>query len=120
MQTHGFEVGSAPTPGTYTNYENLDCATTVWHDYMKFVKFGFGRTTDHACIDVRLGRMTRSEAVAKVNELDGRYPRDWLGMFSDYLGFSYLEINSIVDSFVNWKLFDGKDETGNLRKRFTP
>ena len=33
------------------------------HDYLKFVKLGYGRGSDHACKDIRAGRMTREEGI---------------------------------------------------------
>ena len=44
------------------NYENLDNHQTGIHDYFKFLKFGFGRATDIACLHVRRGRITREDA----------------------------------------------------------
>ena len=35
------------------NYENLDNHQTGIHDYFKFLKFGFARATDIACLHVR-------------------------------------------------------------------
>ena len=36
------------------------------HDYLKFVKFGYGRGTDHSCKDIRAGKMTREEGIEMV------------------------------------------------------
>ena len=55
--------------GTYTNYENLDEKLVSLHDYLKYVKYGFGRATDHVCIDIRNNRMTREEALKIVKQL---------------------------------------------------
>ena len=49
--------------GTYDKWENLDVYFTVFHDYFKFLKYGFGRTTDHVSIEMRYGRMERKEAI---------------------------------------------------------
>ena len=66
MKRFGFSVKEdGLLEGTYTNYENLD-EDLESVDYLKFVKFGFGRATDHACLDVRNGRITRDEAVRLV------------------------------------------------------
>ena len=54
VKKHGFSVKEdGPIEGTYTNYENLDEKMHGLHDYLKFVKYGFGRATDHANIDIR-------------------------------------------------------------------
>jgi hypothetical protein len=33
------------------------------HDLMKFVKFGYGRCSDHASKDIRTGYLTREEGI---------------------------------------------------------
>lgn len=120
----GFEVKSdGPVEGTYTNYENLDCAFTAIHDYLKFVKFGFGRATDHACLDIRNGRITRDEAVDLVHRYDGRYPEIALKDFLKYMELSKKEFDGIVDSFTNKHIFMRgsagfeRDSNGTLIKK---
>ena len=58
-QGHGFATYDRPVEGSLVNYENLDNAQTGIHDYFKFLKFGFGRATDIACLHVRRDRITR-------------------------------------------------------------
>jgi hypothetical protein len=46
VKANGFSVKEdGPIEGTYTNYENLDENLVGLHDYLKYVKYGFGRTT---------------------------------------------------------------------------
>ena len=56
--------------GTYKGYKSVECKMAGVHDYMKFVKRGFGRGTDHASQDVRAGLLTRAEGfeLAKKND----------------------------------------------------
>lgn len=105
MIKHGFSTKGSAVEGTYTDYENLDCESSAIHDYMKYPKYGFGRTTDHACLDVRNGRITRQEAVALVNRYDGAFP--WYGArkMMEYLGMDEKELISIMDSFTNKNIF---------------
>jgi len=57
------------------NYENLDNHQHGIHDYFKFLKFGFARATDIACLHVRRGRITRQDALEIVKTRDGQFPR---------------------------------------------
>lgn len=116
-----------PVEGTYGNHENLDEATYYIHDYLKYVKFGFGRATDHAGIDIRNGRMNRAEACKLVRQYDGKYPKQHLTAFLDYYGISKAEFDKTIDSFTNKKIFkrteDGKfarEADGSLIKLFHP
>ena len=50
---NGFTSYEKAAEGSLVNYENLDNYQTGIHDYFKYLKFGFGRTTDHACLHIR-------------------------------------------------------------------
>lgn len=102
-----------PIEGTYTNYENLDERLVGLHDYLKFVKYGFGRATDHVCIDIRNDRLTREEGIKLVKEYDGKYPNYGINSFVEYSGMSIEEIDKVIDSFTNPVLFQ-QDENGNF------
>lgn len=126
VKKHGFEIKEdGPVEGTYTNYENLDEEMHGLHDYLKFVKYGFGRATDHACIDIRNKRITREEGLELVNKFDGKYPHLSINAFVEYSGMSKEEIDKVIDSYTNPILFkmldDGsyaKDSEGNLVRNF--
>jgi len=114
VKKYGFSIKEdGPIEGTYTNYENLDEKLVGLHDYLKFVKYGFGRTTDHACIDIRNKRIDRNQGVKLVNEFDGKYPHKSIADFVEYSGLSISEIDEIIDSFTNPSLFK-TDEQGNF------
>ncbi len=79
------------------------------HDYMKFIKVGYGRGTDHANYDIREGRMTRDEGIKAVLKYDHVKPRDLLRWFH-YVGMSEEEFDKIADSFRDsrvWSFEDG-------------
>ncbi len=126
VKNYGFNVKEdGPTEGTYTNYENIDEKLVGLHDYLKYVKYGFGRATDHVCIDIRNGRLTRNEGLDLVKKYDGKYPNYGISEFIKYSGMSKDEVDSIIDSYTNPVIFkqndDGtfmKDDEGNLIKNF--
>ncbi len=102
-----------PMEGSYTDFEDLDCHSMVIHEYLKHVKYGFGRGTDHACTDIRKGRMSREEAVKLVNEHDGKIPEEALKAFLKYLKISREEFFKMIEPFTNNLIFK-KDEKGNF------
>tara|TARA_B100000676_G_C18064603_1_gene840060 strand:- start:2400 stop:2696 length:297 start_codon:yes stop_codon:yes gene_type:complete len=67
-------------------------------DYLKFIKFGYGRCTDHTCKDIRSGRMLRDEAIALIEKYDPVKPRD-LARWLEYVGMSEDEFERIADTF---------------------
>jgi len=109
----GFLVSSRPVETTYENFENLDCYSNHVHDYLKYVKYGFGRATDNACLDIRLGYITREEGVRLVNKYDGIPPKKAISEYLSYTGLSTNEFYSIVDSYTNKKIFK-RDEDGKF------
>lgn len=114
MKETGFKVKEdGPTEGTYTNYENLDERLVGLHDYLKFVKYGFGRATDHVCIDIRNNRLTREEGLELVKQYDGKYPHYAVQSFVEYSGMTVEEIDKVIDSFTNPVLFK-QDDQGNF------
>jgi N-acetyl sugar amidotransferase len=126
-QANGFETLHHAVEGSMVNYENLDNHQTGIHDYFKFLKFGFGRATDIACLHVRRGRITRQDALDIVRRRDGRFP--WtcldkpLADILEPLEMSIDEFVRVCDQFTNKRIFrrDGagmliKDRHGNLEK----
>src|SRR6185369_10046783 len=76
---HGFQTFETSVEGSMVSYENLDNHQTVIHDYFKYLKFGFGRATDLACLHLRRGRLTRADALTLVKKHDGKFPWTYLG-----------------------------------------
>jgi len=109
----GFNVLDEHNEGTYTNYENLDTKYVAIHDYFKFLKFGYGRATDHASIDIRNKRLTREEGLDLVKRYDGKIPTKYLDDFLEDFGLSMEEFLKICDKFTNKELFK-KDNSGNI------
>lgn len=126
-QAHGFESYHKTVEGSLVNYENLDNAQTGIHDYFKFLKYGFGRATDLACLHIRRGRISRVDAIKLVRMHDGKFPWIYLGTpieeVLQEIDLTLDEFIRVCDRFTNKKLFvcDArgslvKDKEGNLTK----
>lgn len=126
-QANGFRTYDKVVEGSMVNYENLDNYQTGIHDYFKFLKFGFGRATDLACLHIRRGRLTRQDGKEAVKRLDGRFPWEYLGKSLEDilqpLDMTVDEFIRICDKFTNKKIFKRdvsgaliKDDRGNLTK----
>lgn len=126
-QANGFVSYGKTVEGSMVNYENLDNHQTGIHDYFKFLKFGFGRATDLACLHIRRGRLNRQDGLDAVKRLDGLFPWEYLGKSLEDiikpLDMSLDDFIGLCDKFTNKKIFkrDGngalvKDHRGNLLK----
>lgn len=124
---NGFHSYEKVVEGSMVNYENLDNYQTGIHDYFKYLKFGFGRATDLACLHIRRGRLTRQDGLDAVRRLDGRFPWEYLGKSLEDilrpLDLSVDEFVRVCDKFTNKKIFKRdvsgalvKDRDGNLTK----
>jgi len=126
-QANGFHTYDKVVEGSMVNYENLDNHQTGIHDYFKYLKFGFGRATDLACLHIRRGRVTRQDGLEAVKRLDGKFPWEYLGKsLEDILRPLDLTVDEFIrlcDKFTNKKIFKRdasgaliKDRDGNLTK----
>lgn len=126
-QANGFQSYHKVVEGSMVNYENLDNHQNGIHDYFKFLKFGFGRATDLACLHIRRGRLTRQDGLEAVKRLDHLFPWEHLGKslkdILQPLEMSEDEFIRICDKFTNKKIFKRdasgaliKDRNGNLAK----
>lgn len=114
---NGFTSYDRAVEGSMVTYENLDNHQTGIHDYFKFLKFGFGRATDLACLHLRRGRISREDAVEIVRRDDGQYPSEYLGKpladILDPLGMTVSEFDEICDKFTSKRIFQ-RDASGTL------
>ena len=68
------------------------------HDYLKYVKFGYGRCTDHASKDIRAGIISRKEGIKLVKKYDHVIPSD-LKRWLSYVDMQEEEFLRIADHF---------------------
>lgn len=105
---YGFETLGEPAEGTYRNYVGIDERVIHRvHQYFKVLKFGYGRATDHACEDIRNGRLTREQAKQLVREHDLiDISDDLIGAFVEHLGISRERFDGVMEQYRNpsiWK-----------------
>jgi len=98
-EKYGWKPAEKPFERTYRRFSNLDDRyENGIHDLMKFIKFGYGRCSDHASKDIRTGYLTRDEAIEMVKKYDHVVSSD-LYYWLDYVNMSEKEFWKIADSF---------------------
>lgn len=96
----GFTVNEdGRSEGTYTKYASLDDKTDGFHFYLQYIKFGIGRATRDAMMEVRSGHITREEAVALVKRYDGEFPQKYFKEFLEYLGITEDHFWEVIDFY---------------------
>jgi hypothetical protein len=112
---YGFLEAEEPFERTYRTMSNLDdMHENGIHDYMKYIKFGYGRATDHVCKDIRAGKMTRSEGIEIINKMDPIKSKD-LQRWMKYVGWTEKKFDEVADRFRDPRVW-WKDKDGNWKK----
>jgi len=85
------------------------------HDYLKFLKFGYGRATDDAANEIRHGRMTREQGIEFVLTYDHVRPYD-LDIFLKKSGLTEAEFLGEIESLRDPAIWE-RDAAGQWRTK---
>lgn len=99
QEQYGWKPCAKPFERTYRSFSNLDDRyENGIHDLLKYIKFGYGRASDHASKDIRTDYMTREEGIEMVRKYDHVVSSD-LYYWLDYVQMSENEFWKIANSF---------------------
>ena len=99
IESYGYE--SALQPRTFDAYRDVDCWNySDIHDYIKWLKHGYGCVVDHCCREIRLCRMTREEAIDIVMLHIYRHPQN-MALFLNWLGITETAFHYVLDQHRN-------------------
>lgn len=99
IKKFGFKISKKKFQRTYRRASNLDDVhENGIHDYMKYIKFGFGRCSDHATKDIRLNKLSKKKGLSLVKKMDHIIPSD-LYRWLKYVGWSKDKFFKIADTF---------------------
>ena len=111
MDKYAWKPREQPFERTYRQMLNLDdMHENGMHDYLKFIKLGYGRGSDHSCKDIRGGHMTRATGVDMVRKYDHVKSSD-LKRWLEYVNMSEAEFDAVCDTFRDprvWWIQDGQ------------
>lgn len=100
IDLYGWRPAQQPFERTYRMFSNLDdIHENGIHDYLKFVKLGYGRGSDHSCKDIRAGIMTRAQGIEMVRKYDHVKPRRDLERWLKYVDMTEEEFDATCDTF---------------------
>lgn len=101
-QRYGFTPLDQPAEGTYRNYVGIDEKLHRLHQFIKVLKFGYGRATDHACEDIRAGRLDREAAKDLIRQHDLlSLSDDVADAFCRFVGMDRDEFHQRLETFRN-------------------
>lgn len=117
QEKYDWKEAEKPFERTYRRMSNLDDRyENGIHDLLKFIKFGYGRASDHASKDIRTGYMSREEGIEMVRKHDHVVSSD-LYYWLDYVGISEDEFWRVADGFRDkrvWRVENGQWVKDNI------
>jgi hypothetical protein len=115
VENHNFQVEPNKRERTFNQYEHIDDHAHAVHDYLKFLKYGYGRGTDHAAQEVAAGRMSRETAIELVEQWDPARP-DSLDFYLDYLDITEVELEEAIAPMRDRDIWEQTDDSEWVRK----
>lgn len=110
-EKYDFQPSARPRERTFNRYAKLDDVhANGAHDYLKYLKFGYGRATDDASTLIRAGLMSREDGIDMVKLHDHVRPSD-LDMWLKFVGMDEDEFMTLVDPLRDTEIWN-KDEKG--------
>ncbi|MDA9597484.1 N-acetyl sugar amidotransferase [Candidatus Pelagibacter sp.] len=91
--------------GTFTNFAQNDQSLFALHTYLMYLKFGFGRATQDAGIEIRRKAMTREQGLNLVKLYDNHFPEEFIEEYLEYFRMSKGQFMKVIDFWANKKLF---------------
>ncbi|HLC90245.1 MAG TPA: N-acetyl sugar amidotransferase [Candidatus Nanoarchaeia archaeon] len=108
IQLYGYE--SFPQQRTFDTYNDVDCHYySDLHDHIKFLKYGYGKVTDHVCREIRLKRMTREEGIDLIKKYSNIPPKN-IHLFLDWLGITEDGLQYFIDQYRNKDIWKKNDQ----------
>lgn len=99
MKDYGYRTSKFSR--TFDCYDYVDCFNYMdVHDLLKLYKHGYSKVTDHACREIRFGRLSRDEGLSLVRKYE-LAPLKYLDHFCNWLGIKPKAMQFLLDQHRN-------------------
>ena len=105
----GLKENETLNEGSYTNFAQTDQKIYLLHTYFMYLKYGFGRATQDASIDIRRSALTRDQAIHLVEMYDDMYPEHLFEEYCEYYKINMKKFLKNIDKWANKDLFEKKN-----------
>jgi N-acetyl sugar amidotransferase len=107
IDMYGYE--SYPQTRTFDTYNDVDCFNySDVHDFIKYVKHGYSKVTDHVCREIRLRRMTREQGIELIKQYSEKNP-EHLDRFLSWIGMTRNSFRFIIDQHRSKRIWKRND-----------
>jgi len=108
IKLYGYET--AEQNRTFDTYNDVDCwIYSDVHDYIKLIKFGYGKVVDHSTREIRLQHLSKEDAFSLINYYILKEPKH-LDLFLNWLGITKNAFYYIIDQYRNPKFWKRNDK----------
>lgn len=114
VASHGYQ--GARFDRTFDTYDHVDCYNFMdVHDHLKLLKHGYSKVTDHACREIRHGRLNRDDAQALVAHYENQ-PLRHLDKFCEWIGVDERALSFVFDRHRNPAIWE-ETKPGRWQRR---
>ena len=83
--------------------------------HLAYLKFGFGRATTDASIDIKMGKLSIEDAKKLIKKNDHVFPNKFLESYLEYFSMSKDKFFSVLESHRNQDIFEKKGDNFYLK-----
>ncbi len=112
---HGFDFETGAARTGYYDYADIDDDFISIHHWLKWYKFGFTRLFDNLSIEIRNGRMSRSQALEVIRSRGDQTPRADIEKFCGFAGITPERFLEICEPFRNLAIWVRDGGTWKIR-----
>ncbi len=103
IKTYNFK--SAQLPRTFDTYDYVDSYVYMGiHDILKYYKNGFSKVTDHACREIRYGRLNKYSAKKLIKKFENKTD-NYINLFCNWLNIDRRSLKFILNENRNKNLW---------------
>lgn len=107
---HGFQARAEGARVGHYDFVNIDDDFIGVHHHPKWHKYGMTRSWDTLSMEIRAGRMSRLDAIARLRAQGDETPWADIEAFCRYLGISREEYFAVIEGFRNRELWSRRGE----------
>jgi len=110
IKKYGFQTYQS-SEQTFNLHSSIDDLFEGTHNYLKYLKFGYSRCTDHASMEIRYQRMIREEAIEMIRKYEYLKRPKNLDLFLKFAGITEKEFLDKIDHLRDPQIWE-KDSKG--------
>ncbi len=104
-----FKYETRPLERTFNNYEDVGCLyANGANDYLRYLKYGFSKVSDHVSRDIRLKRLSIETGRQYILDYTTRIPSD-IANLCDWLEIPESRFYKAAKKFKNSRFFEDSD-----------